>query len=54
VMVMCLIASVMYSDCNYIFAKCCDLTVFHGNQLVGAEVILLKLWLKNQVTAIFH
>jgi hypothetical protein len=52
-MVMYLTASVMYSDCSYIYEKCCDLTELHGNQLVDAEVILLKMWLKNQVATIF-
>jgi len=51
---MCLTASMMYSDSSYVFEKCYDLTEFHGNQLVGAEVILLKMWLINQVTTIFH
>ena len=41
------------TDCSYIFEKCYDLTEFHGNRLVGAEVILLKMWLNNQVTTIF-
>jgi hypothetical protein len=42
VMVVCLTASMMYSDCSYIFEKCYDLTECHGNHLVHAEVILLK------------